>query len=107
MSGGGGLLTMVGDGSSFLLHQGFSQEYELEADTVGWQYLVSAHIDPRGAINMLKKLKAYQEENHEEPQVHAFSSHPATQKRIERLEAKWKKLPDKSGFIDFGQAGSK
>ena len=31
----------------------------------------------------------------------------ATQKRIERLEAKWKKLPNKSGFIDFGQGGSK
>jgi Zn-dependent protease with chaperone function len=29
----------------------------------------------------------------------AFSSHPATEKRIRRLNAKWDKLKDKSGFI--------
>ena len=31
----------------------------------------------------------------------AFSSHPATDKRIRRLEAKWEKLKDKSGFIEY------
>jgi predicted Zn-dependent protease len=51
---------------------------------------------------MLKKLEA--EEGRMKltrmtPQ--AFSSHPATEKRIRRLEAKWRKLKDKSGFIEY------
>ena len=31
----------------------------------------------------------------------AFSSHPVTDKRIRWLEAKWEKLKDKSGFIEY------
>jgi predicted Zn-dependent protease len=31
----------------------------------------------------------------------AFSSHPATDKRIRRLDAKWARLKDKSGFIEY------
>ena len=79
--------------------QGFSQEYELEADAVGWESLVAAHIDPRGMTEMLIKLKGVQHRMGADAQFHAFSSHPATEKRIQRLEAKWKKLKDKSGFI--------
>ena len=97
--GGGGLLGTVSEGSQLLVGQGFSQEYELEADAVGWDSLVAAHIDPRGMIEMLGKLKAFQHNIGADAQIHAFSSHPATAKRIERLEAKWKKLKDKTGFV--------
>ena len=31
----------------------------------------------------------------------AFSSHPVTDKRIRRIDAKWEKLKDKSGFIEY------
>jgi Zn-dependent protease with chaperone function len=50
---------------------------------------------------MLRKLKEEQEKMllaNVVPQ--AFSSHPATDKRIRRLDAKWEKLKDKSGFIE-------
>jgi predicted Zn-dependent protease len=55
---GGNSTSLLGAGSELLVTQGFSQEYELEADAVGFQYLVAAHIDPRGLAEMLGKLEA-------------------------------------------------
>jgi predicted Zn-dependent protease len=95
-----GLLGILGEGSQLLVSQSFSQEYELEADSVGWQYLIAAHIDPRGAIDILTKLKAEQAGmSGMDKALRAFDSHPATEKRIQKLEEKWKKLKDKSSFV--------
>jgi beta-barrel assembly-enhancing protease len=102
MQGRGGLLGVLAGGSQALVFQSFSQEYESEADDVGWQYLVAARIDPRGLPDMLSKLEAEERRLQRvslAPQ--AFSSHPATDKRLRRLETKWKKLKDKSGFIEY------
>ena len=97
-----GPLGMLAGGSQLLVCQSFSQEYETEADDVGWQYMVAAHIDPRGLPDMLGRLQAKYDSlhlGHLVPQ--AFSSHPATAKRIRRLDAMWAKLKDKSGFIQY------
>jgi beta-barrel assembly-enhancing protease len=97
-----GLLGVLAGSSQLLVSQSFSQDYELEADEVGWQYLVAARIDPRGLSDMLRKLKEEQKRmllTQVGPQ--AFSSHPATDKRLQRLDAKWAKLKDKSGFIEY------
>jgi beta-barrel assembly-enhancing protease len=105
LGGSRGLMGVLAGGSQLLVCQTFSQEYELEADDVGWQLLLTAHIDPRGLSEMLRKLKADQERMklvRMAPQ--AFSSHPATDKRIRRLEAKWRNLKDKSGFIAYDSA---
>ena len=94
--------TLAGAGSALLVSQSFSQEYEKEADDRGWDYLVAANIDPRGMIDMFKKLKkAEMGEGMVIPK--AFLSHPDMEKRIARLEKRWKKLPQKSGFrqIEF------
>lgn len=96
-----GLLGLLAGSSQLLVCQSFSQEYEQEADDIGWQYLVKAHIDPRGLPDMLKKLKAETERMKLVEVPQAFSSHPATDKRIRRLEAKWDKLKDKSDFIHY------
>jgi predicted Zn-dependent protease len=96
-----GLMGLLAGGSQLLVCQSFSQEYEQEADDIGWQYLVAAHIDPRGLADMLRKLQAEAEQMHLVEVPQAFSSHPATDKRIRRLEAKWDKLKDKSDFISY------
>jgi predicted Zn-dependent protease len=105
MRGNSGLMGVLAGSSQLLVCQTFSQEYELEADDVGWQLLLAARIDPRGLPEMLKKLNVAQERMklaRLAPQ--AFSSHPATDKRIRRLEAKWQRLKDKSGFIEYDSA---
>jgi len=97
-----GVLPILGDSSELLIRQSFSQEYELEADDVGWQSLVNARIDPRGLADMLRKLQLEQRRMHAGMgQVNAFSSHPATAKRLQRLDAKWNKLKDKSSFVQL------
>jgi predicted Zn-dependent protease len=98
---GGNSTSLIGAGSSILVSQSFSQEYELEADAVGFKYLVAANIDPRGLADMLGKLEAEEKKFSDSLELQAFSSHPATQKRIDRLNAKWKKLKTKNGFVDF------
>jgi predicted Zn-dependent protease len=87
-----------------MIFEGFSQEYETEADVTGWSYLVAANIDPRGMIRALQKLEA--SEGAGVAALHkavpqAFQSHPATEERIARLEGKWKKLARKSGFLEL------
>ena len=102
MRGNRGLMGVLAGGSQLLVYQSFSQEYELEADDAGWQMLVAAHIDPRGLAEMLKKLEAeYTRLKFTSATPQPFSSHPATEKRIRRLEAKWGKLKDKSGFLEY------
>jgi Zn-dependent protease with chaperone function len=99
---GRSVMNVVGAGSAVLVSQGFSQEYELEADSVGWDYLLGAHVDPRGMISALEKLRAYEASHKNADQLpQAFSSHPATDKRIVRLQKKWKKLRIKTGFLQF------
>ena len=46
LRGGGGLLGVLAGGSQVLVFQSFSQEYEREADDVGWDYLVAARTSP-------------------------------------------------------------
>ena len=104
MSTRNGFLQALGGSSELLITRGFSQEYELEADATGWDYLLAAHINPHASIEILSKLRI-EEERHSksdfEPQ--AFSTHPATAKRIRILEKKWARLKDKSSFLDLGK----
>ena len=100
---GGGQMAALAGGSAFLVQQSFSQEYEKEADDVGWDYLVKANIDPRGMIEVFEKMK-------NDPMVllgalvpKALQSHPDLDKRIERLNKKWKKLSRKNGFTELGE----
>jgi Zn-dependent protease with chaperone function len=102
LRGRGGAVSTLAGGSALLVSQSFSQEYEEEADDAGWQYLIAANIDPRSMIDMFRKLKAYDaKQKNVEWLPQAFRSHPALEKRIARLEAKWKRLPRKSGFVQF------
>lgn len=101
----GGLVEVAGAASDLLISQSFSQEYETEADDIGWQSLVAARIDPRGMAEMFRKLEAAEREHHlpglELPQ--ALQSHPALEKRIARLEKKYAKLKPSGNFQDLAE----
>ncbi len=97
-----GVSDAVAGSSALLIGQSFSQKYEMEADDVGWDYLVKANVDPRGMTDMFQKLRAYEAKQKGADIVpNAFSSHPALDKRISRLDSKWKKLKRKSGFVEL------
>ncbi len=82
----GGLL---GLGSGILVVQGFSRQYEAEADAVGWKYLVAANINPHGLIESFEKLKAEEDKmGFGHLGTSAFDSHPALSWRIETLDKK-------------------
>ena len=98
----GGVMGVLVGGSALVVSQGFSQEYEIEADDVGWQYLVDSRVDPRGMAEMFHKLAAYDADHENQIDLpQALSSHPAMRKRIARLDNKWNKLPMKSEFIEL------
>ena len=94
-----GLLNVLSTGSGVMIAQGFSQSYETEADDVGWKYLVAANIDPRGMTSMFRKFKIQEAKETGPGLPQAFSSHPALNKRIARLEGKEKRLSPRADFL--------
>ena len=105
LSGKSSGLAILGGGSALLVNQSFSQEFEKEADDAGWKYLVAANLDPRGMIEMFRKLQkaeAAQKNLALLPKV--FASHPDVDKRIGLLEEKWKRVSRKSVFIQVTNA---
>lgn len=98
----GGVVGLLGSATDLVIRSGFSQEYETEADDVGWQIMIAAKIDPRGMTDAFRKLQAFEMKQGDHfDTLQAFSSHPAVQKRIARLEKKWQKLKTKTGFRDL------
>jgi len=94
-----GAMAVLTDGSRLLVQQGYSRDFERQADDLGWNYLLKANIDPRGMIRFFKRMK---EEEAKNPQLKGalqlLNTHPATDERMQRLEDKWKKLERKDGF---------
>lgn len=94
-----GLAAVLADGSQLLLRQRYSRDFERQADDAGWQYLIKANIDPRGMIRFFDRLK---KEEQKHPQLRGslqlLNTHPASDERMKRLEAKWEKLDRKDGF---------
>ena len=89
------LLAVASQGSEFLLQQKFSRDFEREADDVGWRYLVTAKIDPKGMIDFFAKLEK-EAQNAGSTQLGLLATHPPTRERIQRLEANWKALGQRS-----------
>ena len=90
-----GLLAVATQGSELLLQQKFSRDFEREADDVGWRYLVTAKIDPRGMIDFFAKLEK-DAAKAGSTQLGLLATHPPTRERIERLEASWRALAQRS-----------
>ena len=102
LGGQGGLVGILGNTTDLVVQSGFSQEYEIEADDEGWRLLLAAKVDPRGMIEVFRKLDAYdQKQESDEVELQAFSTHPEMKERIARLEKKWRKLKKKEVFLDL------
>lgn len=85
----GGLLQLFTDAAPMLLAQKYSRDFEREADQVGLEYLVAAHINPQGMVSFFQKLQdTYKDtpmENLDES-LNWLSTHPATSDRIAELQ---------------------
>ena len=97
-----GLLAAAKEASEVLLRQKFSRDFEREADDQGWNYLLAAQIDPRGMIEFFETMKKELASNPAlaaaDKTLSVLNTHPATDERIERLEAKWKNVANKGAF---------
>jgi predicted Zn-dependent protease len=92
-----GLMAVLTDSGTRLLQLRFSRDFEREADDTGWQYLIDAGIDPRGLITFFEKMRADEQEQLGEAAdavgaMDFLSTHPASDERIERLNAKLRQL---------------
>lgn len=96
-----GLAAVAAEGSRFLLQQKFSRDFEREADDTGWSYLLAAQVDPRGMTRFFEKMKLLAQEmgmGAMEGSLSLLSTHPASQERIDRLDAKWQAVENKGQF---------
>jgi Zn-dependent protease with chaperone function len=83
-----GIVAILADSSRYLLTQKFSRDFEREADSAGWDYLVAAEIDPKGMLEFFKRLKAIEGKAGDSTAVQLINTHPATAERISFLEKK-------------------
>ena len=94
-----GILAIIAGAAPLLLSQQYSRNFESEADKEGYALLTKANIDPRGLVDFFKKIIEEEEkakrklaETSEEAvkllevTLDFFSSHPATDERIEEIE---------------------
>ncbi|MBW8184597.1 M48 family metallopeptidase [Shewanella nanhaiensis] len=94
-----GLMAVVVDSAPLLINQGYSRQFETQADEQGFDILVTANIDPKGLplfFNKLldkeaKMLESIEDEDQRgliETGLGFLSSHPATKDRIENLQTR-------------------
>ncbi|MBI3878270.1 MAG: M48 family metallopeptidase [Verrucomicrobia bacterium] len=94
-----GMLNVLAQSSRALVGQSFSRDFEREADETGYEMMLAANLDPRGLEQGLKRLRDLEERMFGGRSGNrAFSSHPPTPERIERLAEKWKTTKKQTGF---------
>ena len=94
-----GVLSVISAGSQLLVNQYYSRDVEREADTIGWHYLMTANIDPRGLADFFQLQTEGEAAATIIPEM--FRSHPANSERIASLNRLWEKSERKSGFVQL------
>lgn len=80
--------SQLGDLAQSLAGAQYSQKQEYAADEFGYQFSVDNGRDPYGMSNSLNKLLQLSESSAKSSKfMQIFSSHPETQKRMERVKA--------------------
>jgi len=85
-----GIAAVLANNAPYLLSMKFSRDHEREADAVGFGYLMKANIDPRGMVNFFETIQKEQAEAEGldmNGALSILSTHPATQERIDTLNA--------------------
>ncbi len=106
-----GLMAIVVDSAPLLINQGYSRQFETEADELGFDMLVAANIDPKGLALFFQKLREkeaqllanIEDEDHRsvvEAGLGFLSSHPATQERIDNLQERAAEID--ADFLELG-----
>jgi beta-barrel assembly-enhancing protease len=93
--GGDSALAGMMESATVLGSLQYSREHEREADSVGWDILMRANVDPRGMTQFFRKLHRHEGGG---GATDIFSTHPATVERIQALQDRWAKSPKQSGF---------
>ena len=111
-SGVGGILAAVATGSGYIGSQimdvgslwaqaglsGFGREHELEADTLGAEYLLRAGYNPQAVITVVTVLKNQEDFNtkvaNQQPSYHGlFATHPRNDTRLQQAISSVGALP--------------
>lgn len=119
-SGVGGIVAAVATGSGYIGSQimdvgslwaqaglsGFGREHELEADTLGAEYLLRAGYNPQAVITVVTVLKNQEDFNtkvaNQQPSYHGlFATHPRNDTRLQQAIASVGALPaNKATLLD-------
>lgn len=93
-----GIMAMITTAAPLLLSQGYSRDFESDADEHGFALLEKANVDPRGLVSFFDKIVEEEQARREKIEdddaqavidniMPLLSSHPATQERIENMES--------------------
>jgi predicted Zn-dependent protease len=85
--------SMIGDLQSVLFDKGLDKDLEYQADAMAVETAYRAGYDPRGLVNVLKKLQRI-ERTSGNKKGSWFSTHPPLSERITRLERQLRNYPD-------------
>lgn len=83
---GYGVLGNLSQFSALFFLQGYSREYERQADYLGVKYMCTAHYNPEGMVSFLKRIWDEKEQGKKKGIEVFFRSHPKTLERIKDIE---------------------
>ncbi|MBR3075988.1 MAG: M48 family metalloprotease [Bacteroidales bacterium] len=78
--------SLLGDLGESLVTAQFSQAQEYKADQNGFQFAINQGYGPHSMEKALNKLLALSGSSSNDIVVHLFSSHPQTEKRVEKMK---------------------
>lgn len=85
--------SQLGSLGEMMINAKYSRSQEEEADNYGYEFLKKNNKDPRAMVKALQKLKSLEGNSSKASKYisQMFSSHPDTDKRINKLKSKCKK----------------